>query len=387
MELTHEEISRYSRHLRLPQVGIQGQIKLKSSRVLIVGAGGLGCPIGLYLGAAGVGTIGIVDFDVVDLSNLQRQIAYTVDDIGKPKVEQLKRTIQAANPTIKVEVYNHGITNDNAVELFSQYDIIVDGSDNFNTRYLVNDAAYLAKKPLIYGSIYQFQGQMTVFDPHNGSPCYRCLYSNPPPKALVPNCAEGGVLGLLPGIVGLVQAAETVKALIGIGKTLASRLLIFDALRMTFKDVKIQKDPDCALCSAKATIHELQDYETFCNVHLPGFDEEEDKAFDEAAHTITAPELEEMINDGEEMVLLDVREPSEWEICHIENAKLVPLSDIDQEIANLDKDTLTIAYCHVGERSLEALKKLVRLGFTKAKHLGGGIDQWADIVDPSLPKY
>ncbi|MGK5095067.1 molybdopterin-synthase adenylyltransferase MoeB [Deltaproteobacteria bacterium TL4] len=383
MQLNNEEISRYSRHLRLPEVGMEGQIKLKESKVLLVGAGGLGCPIGMYLGAAGIGTMGLIDFDVVDTSNLQRQIAYTVEDIGKPKVEQLARTITAANPNVKIVTYNEGVTNDNAIELFSQYDLIVDGSDNFNTRYLVSDATYLAKKPLIYGSIFRFQGQMTVFDPHHEGPCYRCLYASPPPAALVPNCAEGGVLGVLPGIVGLIQATEVIKFLLGKGKSLVGRLLLFDALKMSFKDIKIRKDPHCALCGENATITELQDYEAFCSVLLP----QEKSDFNEDEHTIYAPELEEIMESGEPFSLIDVREPHEWEICHLEGATLIPLVDLKNAIPGLNKEAPIYIYCYKGIRSMRAVRELVTSGFTNVKSLDGGIDRWSEVVDPSIPRY
>ncbi len=390
MKLNNEEINRYSRHLRLPEVGMEGQEKLKDAKVLIVGAGGLGCPIGMYLGAAGIGTMGLIDFDVVDTSNLQRQIAYTVEDVGKPKVEQLKRTINAANPNVNVKVYNEGISNDNAVELFSQYDVIVDGSDNFNTRYLVNDAAYLAKKPLVYGSIFRFQGQMTVFDPRarKGAPCYRCLYSAPPPAALVPNCAEGGVLGVLPGIVGMVQATETIKLILGKGKTLSGRLLLFDALKMSFKEVKIRQDEHCALCSENATIDELQDYEAFCNVTLPGVEtEESDVEFTEDVFGIEAPELEEILDDGRDVKLVDVREQHEWEICHLDDAVLIPTSEFENRIAELEQEDEIYLYCYKGTRSMNALKKLYSAGYRNVKSLNGGIDRWAEIVDPGMPRY
>lgn len=388
MKLTNEEIGRYSRHLRLPEVGMEGQLKLKESKVLLVGAGGLGCPIGMYLGAAGIGTIGIIDFDTVDVSNLQRQIAYTMEDIGKPKVEQLKRTIHAANPNVTIQTYNEGINNENAIELFSQYDVIVDGSDNFNTRYLVNDAAYFAKKPLVYGSIFRFQGQMTVFDPNTTGPCYRCLYSNPPPAALVPNCAEGGVLGVLPGIVGLVQATETIKLIINQGTSLIGQLLLFDALKMSFKKVKIRSDHECALCSEQATIHELQDYEAFCNVALPVAEKEEETEFDESQFTIQPSDLADILqNQPHDFKLIDVREQHEWDICHLEGAELIPNSVFESAISDLDQDQTHYLYCYKGTRSMNALKKLVEAGFTDVYSLQGGIDQWSVEIDPSIPRY
>lgn len=385
MILNNDEINRYSRHLRLPEVGLEGQEKLKQAKVLLVGAGGLGCPIGMYLGAAGVGNIGITDFDVVDVSNLHRQIAFTVEDVGKPKVEMLKRTILASNPHINIETYDEGLNNDNAIELFSQYDVIVDGSDNFNTRYLVCDASYLAGKPLIYGSIYRFQGQMTVFDPKNGSPCYRCLYASPPPPALVPNCAEGGVLGVLPGIVGLIQANETIKMILGAGKSLSGRLLLFDALKMSFKEVKIRQDKGCALCGEQPTVTELQDYDTFCNVHLPSDDPTEE--FNESDWLISVTELEELINDGEAPKLIDVRETHEWEICHLDGAELIPVKDFDNAMSSISKDEPIVLYCYAGQRSMNMLKKLVAAGHANVKNLDGGIDRWAEIVDPSMPRY
>ena len=386
MKLTNEEVNRYSRHLRLPEVGLEGQECLKQSKILIVGSGGLGCPIGMYLGAAGVGTIGLMDFDVVDLSNLQRQIAYGIDDIGKPKVEQLRHTIRASNPNIDVPIYSEGVNNHNALEVFAQYDVIVDGSDNFNTRYLVNDASFLTKKPLVYGSIFRFQGQMTVFNYEN-SACYRCLYESPPPASLVPNCAEGGVLGVLPGTVGMIQATETIKVLLNRGQTLANRLLLFDAMRMNFKEVKIHKNPNCSLCGEQATIHELQDYDTLCNVSITKENQDE-KEFDEQKFSIAPVELKAILKErSQEIKLVDVREQHEWDICHIENAILIPSSEFDRRFHELDPNHEVYLYCYKGTRSMKALKKLYSAGFRQIKSIEGGIDRWAELVDPSMPRY
>ncbi len=384
MKLTNEEVNRYSRHLRLPEVGLEGQECLKEAKVLIVGAGGLGCPIGMYLGAAGIGTIGLMDFDVVDLSNLQRQIAYGIDDIGKPKIEQLRKTIRASNPNIEVPVHSEGINNDNALEVFAQYDVIVDGSDNFNTRYLVNDASFLTKKPLIYGSIFRFQGQMTIFNYEN-SACYRCLYESPPPAALVPNCAEGGVLGVLPGIVGMIQATEAIKLLLNRGQTLVNRLLLFDAMKMSFKELKIYKKPDCPLCGENPTIDKLQDYDAFCNVSISQ-DSQDEEELDEQAFSMTPVELKAILKERA-VKLVDVREQHEWDICHIEGAVLIPSSEFDQRLNELDPNDEIYLYCYKGTRSMKALKKLYGAGFRHIKSIEGGIDRWAELIDPAMPRY
>ncbi len=375
--LSYQEIRRYGRHLIIPEVGMAGQKKLKAAKVLVVGAGGLGSPISLYLAAAGVGRIGLVDFDVVDESNLQRQVLYTTKDVRRPKLEVAKERLTAMNPHIEVETYETRLTSENALDIISEYDVVVDGTDNFPTRYLVNDACVLLGKPNVYGSIFRFDGQVSVFDARKG-PCYRCLYPEPPPPGLVPSCAEGGVLGVLPGVIGALQAMETIKVILGIGQPLIGRLLLFDGLHMSFTELRLRKDPSCKVCGPNPTVRELIDYEAFCGI-TPS-------QADRSMH-ITPEELNEKIERGEKVFLLDVREPVEYEICHIENAVLIPLSKLPEHVNKLSLTDEIVAYCHTGVRSSMAVKLLRDLGFTRVRNLAGGIDAWAERIDPNMPRY
>jgi molybdopterin/thiamine biosynthesis adenylyltransferase/rhodanese-related sulfurtransferase len=375
--LSYEEIRRYGRHLIIPEVGMTGQRKLKAARVLVVGAGGLGSPISLYLAAAGVGHIGLVDFDRVDESNLQRQILYTTKDVKRPKLEAAKERLTAMNPHIEVETYETRLTSENALEIMKDYDVIVDGTDNFPTRYLVNDACVLLGKPNVYGSIFRFDGQASVFDARRG-PCYRCLYPEPPPPGLVPSCAEGGVLGVLPGVVGALQAMETLKLILGIGQPLIGRLLLFDGLHMSFTELKLRKDPNCKVCGPNPTIRELIDYEAFCGVT---------PSAGEPSMHITPEELYRKLSSGEKVFLLDVREEVEYEICHLDNAVLIPLSKLPERVSELSLTDEIVAYCHTGARSSMAVKLLRDLGFRRVRNLAGGIDAWAERIDPSMPRY
>ncbi len=376
--LSHAEMLRYSRHLLLPEVGVSGQRKLKASRVLTVGAGGLGSPLSLYLAAAGVGTIGIVDFDVVDLTNLQRQIVHGTSTLGRPKLDSAEARLTDLNPNVKIERHETRLTSQNAMEILREYDIVVDGTDNFPTRYLVNDACVLLGKPNVYGSIFRFEGQASLFYAEAG-PCYRCLYSEPPPPGLVPSCAEGGVLGVLPGIIGSIQALETIKWIIGAGTSLLGRLLLFDALKLRFRELELRKDPACPLCGPNRTIRELIDYEAFCGIGSePVY----------AGPEITAEELrQEMEEKGSELVLVDVREPHEWEIAHIEGATLIPLNQLPERLAELDGHAEIVTHCHHGARSMKALEILKGAGFGKVRSLAGGIDAWAERVEPGMPRY
>ena len=377
-KLSHAEVLRYSRHLLLPEVGMEGQRKLKAARVLTIGAGGLGSPLSLYLAAAGVGTIGIVDFDVVDLTNLQRQIVHGTSTLGKSKLESAKARLTDLNPNLTVESHEARLSAENALEIFREYDIVVDGTDNFPTRYLVNDACVLLGKPNVYGSIFRFEGQASVFYAKEG-PCYRCLYSEPPPPGLVPSCAEGGVLGVLPGIIGSIQALETIKLILGAGDSLIGRLVLFDALKLKFRELKLRKDPDCPLCGERPTIHELIDYEAFCGIG--------------AAPAYQGPEIvveqlkDELDEKGESLILVDVREPHEWEIAHIEGARLIPLSQLPDRIAELDGHAEIVTYCHKGSRSMKALEILRGAGHGRVRSLAGGIDAWAARVEPGMARY
>ncbi|OLS25994.1 MAG: putative adenylyltransferase/sulfurtransferase MoeZ [Candidatus Heimdallarchaeota archaeon LC_3] len=381
-ELSHKEIARYSRHLILPEVGLIGQLKLKAAKILLIGTGGLGSPLALYLAAAGIGTIGLVDFDVVDFSNLQRQIIHTTSDVGKSKLKSAKESINAINPEIKVITYDTALSSDNALEIFKNFDIIIDGTDNFPTRYLVNDACVLLNKPNVYGSIYRFEGQASVFDPENG-PCYRCLYAEPPPPGLVPSCAEGGVLGVLPGIVGTIQATETIKLILGIGEPLIGRLLLIDALDMSFRELKLKKNPECPICSSNKTITKLIDYEEFCGVNIAGEDHL-DIVEDER---ITPEELQDLFSKRTPIQLVDVREIHEQKISNIKGSFLMPVNSVSEMSNSLDKETLTVLYCKTGIRSARALEKLKNKGFKKIFNLTGGINAWVDRIDPSQPKY
>ena len=378
-ELSHEEIRRYSRHLIMPEVGMEGQKKLKKASVLCVGAGGLGSPLAFYLAAAGVGRLGIIDFDVVDFSNLQRQILHTTHDVDRPKLESAREKLEALNPNVRVETHEARLTSDNALELFENYDIIVDGTDNFPTRYLVNDACVITGKPNVYGSIFRFEGQASVFATAEG-PCYRCLYPEPPPPGLVPSCAEGGVLGILPGLVGLVQATEVIKLILGKGKSLAGRLLLFDALGMKFRELKLRKDPKCPVCGETPSLTELIDYEQFCGI---GPEVEEPTGIEE----VTARELKEELDQGKDLYILDVRNPVEYEICRIEGSHLIPLDELMSRIHELDSAREIVAHCRSGARSAQAIEMLREAGFRKLRNLKGGVLAWASDVDPSMPTY
>jgi sulfur-carrier protein adenylyltransferase/sulfurtransferase len=376
--LSPAEVLRYSRHLLLPEVGMAGQRKLKAARVLTIGAGGLGSPLSLYLAAAGVGTIGIVDFDVVDLTNLQRQVVHGTSTLGQPKLASAEARLSDLNPNVRIERHETRLTSQNALEILGDYDIVVDGSDNFPTRYLVNDACVLLGKPNVYGSIFRFEGQASLFHAQEG-PCYRCLYSEPPPPGLVPSCAEGGVLGVLPGIIGSIQALETIKWILGAGSSLVGRLLLFDALKLRFRELQLRKDPSCPMCGEQPTIHELIDYEAFCGIGAePAY----------AGPEISAEELaQEMQDKGAELVLIDVREPHEWDIAHIEGARLIPLGQLPERLSELDGHAEIVTHCHHGARSLKALHLLTGAGFNRVRSLAGGIDAWADRVEVGMPRY
>ncbi len=382
MNLTNEQISRYSRHLILPEVGVVGQEKLREAKVLCIGSGGLGSPIILYLAAAGVGTLGIVDFDNVELSNLQRQIIHGEDWVGKSKNESAKSSVKALNSDIKITTYNERLTSQNAMEIIKDYDIVVDGTDNFSTRYLVNDATVLLKKPNVYGSIFRFEGQASVFFAEKG-PFYRCLYPAPPPPGMVPSCAEGGVLGILPGIIGLIQSTEIIKLILNKGDSLIGRLLLFQAMPMKFRELRLKKDPDCPVCSKNATIKELIDYDEFCSV---GRGEENVKETDISIE-ITTHELKKLIDEKLSFTLIDVREPHEYQICRIEGATLMPLATIANQMAGLDQTGEIITYCHAGMRSYKAAEFLKSMGFGKVRSLKGGIKSWSRDIDPSIPVY
>ena len=380
MTLTNQEVARYSRHLIMPEVGMDGQLKLKAGSVLCIGAGGLGSPVALYLAAAGVGRIGIVDFDVVDYSNLQRQVIHGTPDVGRSKLESARDRLTAINPEVQIETHEAMLSSENALELFEGYDIIIDGTDNFPTRYLVNDACVILGKPNVYGSIFRFEGQASVFATKDG-PCYRCLYPEPPPPGLVPSCAEGGVLGVLPGVVGTIQATEAVKLIIGAGEPLINRFLIYDALRMRFRELKLRKDPDCPVCGENPTVTELIDYEQFCGVvpAAPGSEESNGDA--------TVEQLKTRLDRQDGVFLLDVREPQEYQICQIPGSTLIPLGELPKRLAELEGHDDMIVHCKSGVRSGKAVKLLHEAGFKKAKNLRGGILAWIDKIDPSLPKY
>jgi len=381
--LSPEELARFNRHIILPQVGLKGQEKLKQARVLCVGTGGLGSPISLYLSAAGVGTIGLVDFDVVDDSNLQRQIAHSTADIGRPKIESARDKLMGINPYLNVELHGDGITRDNVREIVSQYDIVVDGTDNFPTRYLVNDACVLEGKPLVYASIFQFDGQATVFNYQDG-PCYRCLYPAPPPPGLVPSCAEGGVLGVLPGLIGVMQATEAVKIILGQGKSLSGRLLLYDALDMKFREMKIRRDPTCPACGDHPSIGDVEAYEQFCG--LPPT-EETDKEEVLAKYDITPEQLKKMMDANAHLYVLDVREPHEIAICAIDSTVKIPLGEVAERYLEVPKDCEVVVHCKLGGRSAQAVEFLQSKGYTNVKNLAGGIIRWIDDVDASLTKY
>jgi molybdopterin/thiamine biosynthesis adenylyltransferase/rhodanese-related sulfurtransferase len=378
--LSKDEVLRYSRHLIMPEVGMEGQLKLKQAKVLCIGTGGLGAPLGLYLAAAGVGRIGLVDFDSVDYTNLQRQILFGTSDVGRPKIEAASARLRNLNPEIQVDQFETRLTSENALDILHDYDIIVDGTDNFPTRYLVNDACVLLGKPNVYGSIFRFEGQITVFG-YPGGPCYRCLYPEPPPPGLVPSCAEGGVLGVLPGIVGTIQAAETLKLIIGIGEALVGRLLLLDALAMKFRELRLRKNPECPVCGEHPTVTKLIDYAEFCGIRG-----EEAPMSETSVPEITPRELKSRLDRGDKLFILDVREPHEFEICNL-NGTLIPLGDLSRRVNELDSSREIVAHCRSGKRSAEAVEFLRKAGFRKIWNLKGGILAWSDEVDPSVPKY
>jgi sulfur-carrier protein adenylyltransferase/sulfurtransferase len=380
--LSHSEIMRYSRHLLIPEVGLEGQRKLKAAAVLVIGTGGLGSPVAMYLAAAGVGCIGLVDYDVVDFSNLQRQVIHGSSGIGALKVESARQRMLDINPGIQVDIYNEPYTSENAMRIARDYDILIDGTDNFPTRYLTNDVCVFLGKPNVYGSIYRFDGQVSVFDAQRG-PCYRCLFPEPPPPGLVPSCAEGGVLGVLPGTIGTLQATEALKLILGIGDPLIGRLMLYNALDMSFEFVKLRKNPNCKVCSPEPEITELIDYEAFCGV--PGHDHEEGAVG--GSWDISVTELAERLKQGNPIRLVDVREPHEQDISHIDGAELFPLGQLAGRLSELDSAEEMVVFCKMGSRSARALDLLVSAGFRKVKNLKGGINAWAREVDPSQPIY
>lgn len=379
--LTNEEVLRYSRHLIMPEVGMEGQLKLKKAKVLLVGSGGLGAPLGLYLAAAGVGRLGIVDFDAVDFTNLQRQVTFGTSDVGRKKLEAARERLSNLNPEIRIDSYETKLTSENALEIIREYDIVADGTDNFPTRYLVNDACVLTGKPNVYGSIFRFEGQASIFGYPDG-PCYRCLYPEPPPPGLVPSCAEGGVLGVLPGIIGCIQAMETLKLILGNGQPLVGRLLLFDALRMRFRELKLHKNADCPMCGQHRTINKLIDYAEFCGIR----GEEKEIPVSSEIPEITPKELKSRLDRGDDVFILDVREPHEYQICNL-HGHLIPLGDLPKRISELDSSREIVAHCRSGKRSADAVQFLSKAGFRKVWNLKGGILAWSDEVDPSVPKY
>jgi len=390
IDLSKEEVERYSRHLIMPQVGMAGQKKLKASSVLLIGAGGLGSPLAMYLAAAGIGRIGMVDYDVVDYSNLQRQIIHGTKDVGRPKLDSAKERVLDINPYVQVDTYEVPLTSENALEIFEPYDIIIDGTDNFPTRYLTNDACVLLGKPNVYGSIFRFEGQASVFYAKEG-PCYRCLFPEPPPPGLVPSCAEGGVLGILPGTIGAIQATEAIKLLLGIGEPLIGRLLLYDALNMSFDEVRLRKNPNCPVCGENPTLTELIDYEQFCG--MPAHDNslyaglEDEDAADVPA--ITPSQLQTRLESGERLTIIDVREPHEWEIVNLEHigARLIPQDEVLDHMNELDTAQEIVVHCRSGVRSANAIRDLQQHGFKKLLNLDGGILRWARDVDPGMPQY
>jgi molybdopterin/thiamine biosynthesis adenylyltransferase/rhodanese-related sulfurtransferase len=377
--LSNDEILRYSRHLIMPEVGMEGQLKIKAAKVLCIGAGGLGSPLALYLGAAGVGTIGVVDFDVVDYTNLQRQIIHTTADVGKKKLDSAAEKLKAINPFLNIKKFDTRLSSDNALELFKDFDIIADGTDNFPTRYLVNDACVLTGKPNVYASIFRFEGQASIFATKDG-PCYRCLYPEPPPPGLVPSCAEGGVLGILPGLLGVIQATEVIKLILKAGDPLIGRLLLVDALGMKFRELKLRKNPECPVCGTHPTITKLIDYEEFCGIRG------EEMTVEPTTGDIQVEELKRRLDKGDDLFVLDVREPHEYQICNI-NGYLIPLGDLPKRVSELDSSKEIVAHCRSGVRSAKAVDFLKQAGFKKVHNLAGGILAWADRVDPKMPKY
>jgi adenylyltransferase/sulfurtransferase len=385
-DLTRDEVARYSRHLIMPEVGMEGQRKLKAASVLLIGTGGLGSPLGLYLAAAGVGRLGLVDFDVVDQSNLQRQIVHGTKDVGRPKIQSAQERLSDINPHVQIDTYELALNAENALAIVKEYDVIIDGTDNFPTRYLANDASVLLGKPNVYGSIFRFDGQASVFYPKGGGPCYRCLYPEPPPPGLVPSCAEGGVLGILPGIIGVIQATEAIKLIIGQGEPLIGRLLLFDALKMKFKELKLRRNPECPLCGDHPTIKQLIDYEQFCGITPSA---EQPQAESVSDWEITPAQLKEKLDRGERVTIIDVREPHEWQIANLENygSRLIPLGQFPERLNELDQTEDIVVHCKMGGRSAKAYESLKQAGFTKIRNLKGGILAWADQVDQTMPKY
>ena len=381
VQLSKDEILRYSRHLIMPEVGMEGQLKLKQAKVLCVGAGGLGSPLSLYLVAAGVGKLGIVEFDTVDFTNLQRQVIHGTSDVGRTKLQSARETLLEINPNVEIEGFETRLSSDNALDIFRDYDIIADGTDNFPTRYLVNDACVLLGKPNAYASIFRFEGQASIFWAEQG-PCYRCLYPEPPPPGLVPSCAEGGVLGVLPGIMGCIQAMETIKLILGRGDSLVGRLLLFDALAMKFRELKLRKNPDCPICGTNRTITKLIDYEQFCGIR----GEEHEPVFN-GIPEITPAEVKKKMDAHEPFVLIDVREPHEYQICSIPGSKLIPLGEVAKRMSELDSADEIVVHCKSGMRSAKAVDFLLKSGFRKIHNMKGGILAWSDQVDPSVPKY
>ncbi len=376
--MTDEEHLRYSRHLIMPEVGLTGQQRLKAARVLCIGAGGLGSPAALYLAAAGVGTIGLVDLDDVDLSNLQRQILHGTKDVGRKKLESARDRLRETNPNIELKLHECRFTSENAADLVAGYDVVIDGSDNFPTRYLSNDVCVWAQKPNVYGSVFRFDGQTTVFAPHLGGPCYRCLFPEPPPAGSVPNCAEAGVLGVLPGIIGTIQATEAIKLILGVGESLVGRLLHFDALKMMLREFKVRRDPSCPVCGDSPTITEPIDYDQFCSGGAGA---------DEPISTISVRDLQQKLASNSSLVIVDIREPFEYEIAHIENSKLIPLAQLAARLGELDRTKEIVAICHTGTRSAHAVQLLQSAGFSRASNLKGGIGAWANEIDPTMQKY
>ncbi|MEY2518331.1 MAG: sulfur-carrier protein adenylyltransferase/sulfurtransferase [Verrucomicrobiota bacterium] len=378
--LTPGDLSRYSRQLILPEVNESGQRRIKTARVLCIGAGGLGSPAALYLAAAGVGTLGLVDFDRVDVSNLQRQILYGTDDLGTKKLDAAAARLRAMNPGVEVVLHENRFTSENAMEIVAPYDLVIDGSDNFPTRYLSNDVCVFARKPNIYGSVFRFEGQASVFAPHLGGPCYRCLFPEPPPPGAAPSCAEAGVLGVLPGVIGLIQATEAIKLIVGAGETLAGRLLHFDALKMKFREFNLRRDPQCPVCGDKPTITAPIDYEQFCG----GADW---FAAGDGVASLSVRELKRRIDEGEAITLIDVREPYEYEVARIPGAQLIPLGELEMRAAELPRRGTLVLQCHTGMRSEHAVRLLQEAGFENALNLEGGIEAWSVEIDPSVPRY
>jgi adenylyltransferase/sulfurtransferase len=383
IEFSNDEIARYSRHLIMPEVTLEGQKRLKAASVLCIGAGGLGSPIALYLAAAGIGRMGLVDPDIVDFSNLQRQILHGTKDVGRKKLNSARDRIREVNPNVQMDLHDVYFTSENAEELVREYDIVIDGTDNFPTRYLSNDVCVFLKKPNVYGSIFRFDGQCTVFAPHLGGPCYRCMFPEPPPPGMVPSCAEGGVLGVLPGIIGVMQAIEAMKLIMGIGEPLIGRLVHFDALGLKFREFKLRRDPKCPMCGENPTITKLIDYEQFCGIPQAAAAE----AAEAPIPIMTVLELKKKLDEGDKFVLLDVREPFEWDICHIDDAKLIPLGQLPSRMSELDSADEIVIHCKSGARSARAVRMLQEAGFTKLHNVEGGILAWAEEVDGSVPKY